>query len=188
MNEIPCSQELITMVRLQIELLFHMGVTKLISTSAVGSLRSNFIKPGDLVAVHNFLSLHAPTILYGGEFCSPHHSLNKGMLAKALRIGKKTFVNSSHRMHSGVHAMVHGPSFETPIDASALASQGADIAGMSSYPEAQLASLYKKVKLLCLCLVTNVSGDDSSHDNNLRIAGNNLEELQDYLKELLVKI
>lgn len=181
-NEIPNSEAIIKSVRLQVEVLYHLGVRTLISTSAVGGLGHTF-SPGNIMVVKNFFGLYAPSIVFGGEFVKPHLALDEKLINIALNAGK----NSQASVETGIHAMVRGPFLESAIDANAL-SANADVVGMSIHTEAQIVSLYRDFRMLGLCFVTNMAGDNSSNADHIKVAKKHRRKIKGFLVELFDNI
>ena len=107
LNESPGHDpSLSAMVRLQTELLIHLGARRLVVTSAAGSLDPR-IGVGDVVVVDGFVTLFAPPMpLWAGEFCSPEDVLTDSTATIARAASEHTGVRV------GGYAMVRGPFFE----------------------------------------------------------------------------
>jgi purine-nucleoside phosphorylase len=182
LNESIMDYQLYRMVRLQVEMLFHLGVKNFIITSAVGSLDEG-IEVGDVAVVNSLLTLFAPNMpLKGGEFCSPEDVLpsintQDRIFSLAQEVGLKAI--------PATHAMVLGPFFESrKVDKVVLKMLGADVVGMSLLPELCISALYKDeeveeinhitgekmilggIKPIGVCFVTNSSSEIHSHETN----------------------
>lgn len=164
LNEAPADPMVHRMVRLQTEILMRLGVKKIIVTCAAGALPDTNIEVGNLVLIDGFLTLFAPEMpLFAGEFCSPEDTLS---------IGNFITASSSYGdgVQRGVYAMVRGPFFEgRRCDKRALRQAGADIVGMSTLPEACIASLYG-AEMQALAFITNDSEETHDHKTNLKRA------------------
>ena len=177
------------MVRLQTEMLFHLGVRNLIITSAVGALPQSVptkFGVGDICVINGFVTVFAPEMpLWAGEFFSPEDVLNEELQQIAFKErGKLT-------AHSGGYVMVRGPFFEgRRFDKNFLASTGASVVGMSMLPEACVAALYKDdgVRVLGLAFVTNDAVQEHSHEDNLVCAGAASKYLGGLLKRIVNKL
>jgi len=183
LNEHPVGAALCQMVRLQVEMLLHLGVEALILTNAVGGLATR-VEVGDIVIVDGFVTLFAPPMpLYGGEFCSPEDALNKKLQRLALGWGEPLDVKT------GGLVMVRGPFFEgRKYDKGNLARTGASMVGMSVLPEACVAALYEGVRVLALSFVTNDDIEEHSHDDNQRAAKAAAAKLGGFLTEVIGKL
>lgn len=182
LNEDPGNPLVFKNVRLQTEMLIKLGATKIISTSAVGSLIDLF-DIGDVVVVNGLVTLYAPQMpLWGGEFCSPEDSLSKDFQKKACQTLKKL----GQKKSLGGHVMVLGPYFEgRKYDKDILAQSGAAVVGMSLLPEVIVAGLYPRVKVLGLCLVTNTADEVHDHKINLLRASKQKEKISTLLTTLI---
>jgi purine-nucleoside phosphorylase len=130
-----------------VKLLAEMGVKKLLVTTAVGSLGGRFAT-GEMVAVKDQLNLTGSDPLTGlGVFQDASSMYDTELLLKLRGLG----------FQAGVLAGVRGPSYETPAEAAALATLGADLVCMSTVLEViKAASL--GMKTACLAAVANPAG------------------------------
>lgn len=182
LNEAPNDHNLSKQVRLQIEMLFHLGITKLVLTCAAGGLVDSTIRAGDLVIINDFVSLFAPPMpLWAGEFCSPKDALSS-KLQKLAKIAGEHF---PEKVHVGAYAMVRGPQFEGPLDKQLIINSGAVIVGMSTYPEVCVASLYPAVQALAMAFVSNDSAEHHNHETNVHRAKDQAVYLGRFLEELV---
>lgn len=168
-----------------------MGVTSLISFSAVGSLAKEFA-PGDLVVPHQYIdrtkSLRKSTFL--GEGLIGHVSLAQPIckvMSENLTHQKSKF---DFKIHFGqTYVCIEGPYFSTQAESLAYRQMGAQIIGMSNFPEYALAREAGLPYLPC-CFVTDYDcWDDSiphvTVDEVIKVMkGNNAKGFQ-ILKALL---
>jgi inosine/guanosine/xanthosine phosphorylase family protein len=183
--ESPFDKNLLEMVRLQVEMLFHLGVKTLILTNAAGSLGENILV-GDIVVAGALVTQFAPDTmpLWGDEFCSPEDALDEKLAELALGIGNGLKIAT----HLGPYAMVRGPFFEgRKYDKEILRRAGAVAVGMSTLPEACIADLYG-VKVLCLSFITNTASEKHSHEENVRRAEANSEKLGVLLNNIINRL
>lgn len=182
MNESFEMEELAKVVRLQVEMLFHMGVKHLILTNAAGSLRPE-VKVGDVVAQDGFVSLFAPPRpLWGGEFVSGEDVLKEENIAKIEDAARKAGLDC----HRGAGAMVRGPDFEgRKHDKRILRDAGATVAMMSILPEATVAALYPDVNVYAVSFITNSDSEEHSHEENQKRAKAASTKLGDLLLNLV---
>jgi 5'-methylthioadenosine phosphorylase len=118
-----------------------LGVTRIISISAVGGISKGF-KPGDIVILDQVIDMtkNRESTFYDGkegvvhiDFTEPYcHDIRK-ILIKA---GKKAQVALKH---GGSYVAVEGPRLETAAEIRSFAVLGADVVGMTGMPEASLA-------------------------------------------------
>lgn len=165
--EAPSDPELHAMVRLQTEMLIHLGARRIILTCAAGALDQK-IKAGHFVAIDGFVSLHAPEMpLYGGEFPSPDDAIDLECVAADFPGTSTPGIRSAWR---GGYAMVRGPNFEgRRYDKKLLAATGASVVGMSMLPDACVAALYAEegVRVVPIAHVTNGADEKTTHDDHL---------------------
>lgn len=182
LNEAPDDPNLLKQVRLQIEMLFHLGVTNLVLTCAAGSLLDEAVHPGDLVIITDFVTLFAPPMpLWVGEFCSPQNALSEE-LQKLAKMASGNFLGKTH---FGAYVMIRGPQFDGLLDKKIMAAAGATVVGMSTYPEVCVASLYPEVKALAVAFVTNGLNESHNHASNLDKAKENASYLGNFLVDLV---
>ena len=185
MNESSYNPNVPKMIRLMTEIPIMLGMQQYFVTAAVGSLNEN-IHTGDLVLVDSFLSLFAPpmSMTFTGEFSNPEDAISQRLidLAKSL---KQVY---GREIKTGTHAMVRGPWFEgRKVDKIALRNNGADVVGMSLYPEVGIASMQKNIEVLPICFVTNGPSDEMNHQNHQDEAKKMAESLGDFMRELLLR-
>lgn len=163
MNESHNTEELVKVVRLQVEMLFHLGVKHLILTNAAGSL-SKHIHVGSIVAHNGFITEYAPPRpLYGGEFVSPEDVLKEENNKKIILAAYNTGLDYNH----GAGAMVRGPDFEgRKHDKRILRENGANMAMMSILPECAIAALYPEVEVYAMSFITNDDSEKHLHETN----------------------
>lgn len=194
LNEATADPAIPKMVRLQTEILMQLGVSRLIVTCAAGSLPQrklgflwrNDIGVGTLVVIDGFVTTFAPDMpLWTGEFCNPEDALCRKLQDKALK--SATFYTGGKVQKAG-YAMVRGPFFEGRLyDKRFIAKTGASIVGMSTVPEACVASLYG-AKVLALAFVTNDCLATHSHEGNLARAAESSKRLGGYLRHMIKAI
>lgn len=187
MNEAPNNPALAEMVRLQTEMLLHIGfrADTLIVTSAVGSLRGA-LEVGQIAVVDGFVTVYAPEMpLWAGEFCSPEDALS-GRLRQIAREERGELVTKEVG-----HVMVRGPFFEgRRYDKALLAASGAGVVGMSMLPEACVAALYREegAEVLGLGFVTNDDVAAHSHEENQACAARSAVHLGEFLARIVQRV
>jgi 5'-methylthioadenosine phosphorylase len=121
------------------------GAKAIVSFSAVGSLQQEFA-PGDLVVPYQYIdrtkSLRKHTFL--GEGLIGHVSLAKPvcdvMAEKAIELVAENKLNELFKTHFGqTYVCIEGPYFSTKAESNSYRQMGADIIGMSNFPEYALA-------------------------------------------------
>ena len=122
--------------RANIFALKSLGVTHLVTSGAVGSLREE-IAPRDLVLVDQLIDRtyrRVPTFFDEGlavhaELAHPY--------CPSLRTRLKKLADGAHA--SGTYVCIEGPQFSTLAEATMHRALGADVVGMTAMPEARLA-------------------------------------------------
>ena len=126
--------------RANIFALKKLGVERIISVSAVGSLREN-ITPGDLVIPDQFIdrTTQRPSTFFGNGLVA-HVSL-ADPFCKDL---SKVLAGAAHQENANVHAggtylCMEGPQFSTRAESHLYRSWNAHVIGMTNLQEAKLA-------------------------------------------------
>jgi len=134
-----------------------LGVHTIISSGAVGSLRSQ-IAPGDLVVVDQFIDKtfrRQNTFFenYGAVHCETAEPVC-GRLGKKILAQAKNIKANTHR--KGTYVCMEGPQFSTRAESLMHQSWGGDLIGMTAMPEAKLA----REAQICYGLIALVSDYD----------------------------
>jgi 5'-methylthioadenosine phosphorylase len=149
--------------RANIDALKRVGVTDVISLSAVGSLRED-LPPGTFVVVDQFIdrtyardkSFFGTGLVGHVPFAHPVSSLLVKAAAKAL-----ADENISHHV-GGTYVVMEGPQFSTLAESEMHRSWGASVVGMTNMPEAKLA----REAELCYATVAMVTDFDAWHPHH----------------------
>lgn len=128
--------------RANIYALKMMGVSAIVSTTAVGSLNLNY-KPGELVLVDQFIDFTKSRehTFFDGELrgvahIDMTHPYCHSLRSAIISAGKESGIT----IHpEGTYICTEGPRFETPAEIKAFSLLGADVVGMTNVPECQLA-------------------------------------------------
>jgi 5'-methylthioadenosine phosphorylase len=120
------------------------GATHLVSVSAVGSMKEE-IRPGDLVAVDQFIDLtkrRASTFF--DEDVAAHVSFADPVCARmadalASAAAKVTDGTASKVHRGGTYVCMEGPQFSTRAESRLYRTWGVSVIGMTGMPEAKLA-------------------------------------------------
>lgn len=143
----------------------ELGVTRVLATTAVGSLRKE-LAAGTIVIIDQFIDFTKGQnhTFYDGEdgkvvhtdFTEPYCPQLRNCLATVMEKKGIFFVNG------GTYITTDGPRYETPAEIKAFSLLGGDVVGMTNAPEAILA----REAGLCyanLSLVTNFAAGISPH-------------------------
>lgn len=144
-----------------------LGVDKIISVSAVGSLKEE-IEPGHAVIVDQFIdrtrgsrdgTFFGNGIVAHVTFADPVCSYLSGVLYEATRdIGWK-----SHK--GGTYICMEGPLFSTRAESHLYRSWGADVIGMTNLQEAKLA----REAEICYATIALATDYDCWHEEDVTI-------------------
>lgn len=126
--------------RANIYALKSLGVSRVISVSAVGSMKES-IKPGDVVCPDQFIDLtkrRASTFFEGGMVA--HVAFGEPVCAGLV----ETLASSGPRLgatlhRGGAYLCIEGPQFSTKGESRLYRQWGVDVIGMTNMPEAKLA-------------------------------------------------
>src|SRR5215471_175213 len=117
-----------------------LGVDRIISVSAVGSLREQ-IAPGDIVIPDQFIdrTTQRPSTFFGGGLVA-HVSLADPFCRDLTEKLVAAAISEGGKVHSrGTYLCMEGPQFSTRAESHLYRSWGADIIGMTNLQEAKLA-------------------------------------------------
>jgi 5'-methylthioadenosine phosphorylase len=147
--------------RANIYALKSLGVSRVISVSAVGSMKES-IRPGDVVFPDQFIDLtkrRASTFFEGGMVA--HVAFGEpvcGGLAHALASSGQRLGAILHR--GGTYLCIEGPQFSTKGESKLYRQWGVDVIGMTNMPEAKLA----REAELCYATMALVTDYDCWHE------------------------
>ncbi|MCE8009132.1 S-methyl-5'-thioadenosine phosphorylase [Aestuariivita sp.] len=150
--------------RANIDVLKRLGVTDIISVSAVGSFRDE-MAPGDFVVVDQFIDrTSAREKSFFGPGLVAHVSVAHPTcprLSQACETAARDQGIAVHR--GGTYLAMEGPQFSTLAESKMYReSWGADVIGMTNMPEAKLA----REAEICYASVAMVTDYDSWHPDH----------------------
>ncbi len=134
------------------------GCKIVILTNASGGVNVNY-RVGQPVLIRDHISLTSASPLIGANFVDL-----TDLYSKRIR---EIVRGEDPSLQEGVYAHFRGPSYETPAEIHMARTLGADLAGMSTVPEA-IAAHALGAEVLGISLVTNaaagVSGEKLNHE------------------------
>lgn len=139
-----------------------LGVTHLISISAVGSLREH-IAPRDVVIPDQLLdrTKGVRPASFFGEGVVVHIAFAEPYCPELRRIMFEAALHAGARAHDGGTLVVmEGPQFSTKAESRFHRQIGGDLIGMTALPEAKLA----REAEICYCTVAMVTDYDCWHE------------------------
>lgn len=147
--------------RANIYALKALGVRRVISVSAVGSMKES-IRPGDVVLPDQFIDLtkrRISTFFEGGIVA--HVGFGEPIcptVANVLAWGGQQVGGTFHR--GGTYVCMEGPQFSTKAESRLYRQWGVDVIGMTNMPEAKLA----REAELCYATLALVTDYDCWHE------------------------
>jgi len=137
-----------------------LGVDRVVSISAVGSLRIDFA-PGDLVIPDQLFDLtHKRERSFFGEGLVAHVSAPEPFCPDLSRRLAESSSRAGGRVHvGGTSITIEGPRFSTRAESNTFRSWGMSIVGMTTAPEAFLA----REAELCYAVMAHVTDYDVWH-------------------------
>ena len=150
--------------RANIDAMKQLGVTDIISVSAVGSLKES-LSPGTFVIVDQFIDrTFSREKTFFDEEIVAHVSMakptSKGLRECCEAVLKK--LNINYQM-GGTYVVMEGPQFSTFAESNLYRSWKADVIGMTNMPEAKLAR-EAEIRYCTVAMVTDYDCWHSDHD------------------------
>lgn len=156
-------------VTFPVRVLGVLGIKALVLTNAAGAVNSAF-EQGSLMIVSDHLNLLGANPLRGAndERCGPRFPDMSAIYSQEYaEIAADVARGMNLKLQQGVYAALPGPSYETPAEIRMLQTLGADAVGMSTVPEAIVAS-HMGMQVLCLSHITNMAAGVSANPINHR--------------------
>lgn len=142
--------------RANIAALKKIGVTGILASTAVGSLRREWT-PGALVCLDNFLDLTTNRAKTFFDARAVHADFTRPYCADLRQLLLDASATESIELHDGgVYAGMDGPRFETASEIKMLRALGADVVGMTGTTEAALAR-EAEISYAGVSIVTNLA-------------------------------
>lgn len=177
--------------RANIWALKELGVKRIISPSAVGSLREDY-KPSEFVLVDQFIDRtkwRDDTFYEGGQVC--HISTADPFCPKLREVFLKTAEVLKIPIHErGTYICIQGPRYSTRAESRLFRSWGVDVIGMTLFPEVALA---REVEI-CYVSIAMVTDYDVwaekpvSTSEILTTMSKNVENIKKLILEAIPKI
>ncbi len=117
-----------------------LGVTAIISVSAVGSMKEE-IHPGDMVIVDQFFDrTKSRESTFLGSGVAGHVEFARPVCGDLSRVLYEAAKEAGATVHmGGTYVCIEGPQFSTKAESLVYRSWGVDVIGMTNIPEAKLA-------------------------------------------------
>ena len=176
--------------RANIDAMKQLGVTDIISVSAVGSLKEN-LEPGKFVIVDQFIDrTFARAKTFFDQEIVAHVSMAKptspGLSNCCEAVLKKLNIKNQK---GGTYVVMEGPQFSTLAESNLYRSWNADIIGMTNMPEAKLAR-EAEIRYCTIAMVTDYDCWHQDHEEVdvsmvIQTLQKNASNAQNMVKELI---
>ncbi len=176
--------------RANIDALKQLGVSDIVSVSAVGSLKED-LHPGKFVIVDQFIdrTFARHKTFFDDEIVahvSMAHPTSKGLMKACEDAIKKDGIN--YQM-GGTYVVMEGPQFSTLAESNLYRSWNADVIGMTNMPEAKLAR-EAEIRYASVSMVTDYDCWHSDHENVdvdkvIKVLLNNTSKAKNMIKNII---
>ena len=151
--------------RANIDALKQLGVTDIVSVSAVGSLKEG-LSPGKFVIVDQFIdrTFARNKTFFDDEIVahvSMAHPTSNGLMNSCEDAIKKEKIEYQR---GGTYIVMEGPQFSTLAESNLYRSWNADVIGMTNMPEAKLAR-EAEIRYASVSMVTDFDCWHPDHEN-----------------------
>ena len=151
--------------RANIDALKQLGVTDIVSVSAVGSLKED-LPPGKFVIVDQFIdrTFSRSKSFFDDEIVahvSMAHPTSNGLMNSCEEAIKQ---ESIEYQRGGTYIVMEGPQFSTLAESNLYRSWNADVIGMTNMPEAKLAR-EAEIRYASVSMVTDFDCWHPDHEN-----------------------
>ena len=176
--------------RANIDALKQVGVTDIVSVSAVGSLKED-LPPGKFVIVDQFIdkSFARKKTFFDDEIVahvSMAHPTSNGLMNACEDAIKKAKIDYQR---NGTYVVMEGPQFSTFAESNLYRSWKADVIGMTNMPEAKLAR-EAEIRYASVSMVTDFDCWHPDHKNVdvqqiIKVLLSNAEKAKEMIKNLI---
>ncbi len=151
--------------RANIDALKQLGVTDIVSVSAVGSLKED-LAPGKFVIIDQFIdrTFARNKTFFDDEIVahvSMAHPTSNGLMNACEEAIKLENINYQR---GGTYVVMEGPQFSTLAESNLYRSWSADVIGMTNMPEAKLAR-EAEIRYASVSMVTDYDCWHPDHEN-----------------------
>ena len=171
----------------------RLGIPDMLITNAAGGININ-LAPGNIVLLRDHLRVSHLNPLQGphnpafGPRFPDQSEVYHPFLCDVLR---RAAMEINCPLAEGVYVFSAGPSYETPAEIRAYGILGADVVGMSTVPEAMVASA-SGIRVAALSLVSNmaagISGPNLSHEEAMKVAQNSAATMAALVQAFLTQL
>ena len=178
--------------RANIDCLKSLGVTDIISLSAVGSLKES-IKPGDFVIIDQFIDrTFARKKSFFNDGIVAHVSMAKPTSKNLSKIIFESAPDNINILNRGTYIAMEGPQFSTLAESNLYRSWNCDVIGMTNMPEAKLAR-EAEIAYATIAMVTDYDCWHPDHDavtvdSIIKVLNTNSLNAKNLLKSIIKNI
>ena len=176
--------------RANIDALKQLGVTDIVSVSAVGSLKED-LPPGKFVIVDQFIdrTFSRKKTFFDNEIVahvSMAHPTSNGLMNSCEESIKQEKIEYQR---GGTYIAMEGPQFSTLAESNLYRSWNADVIGMTNMPEAKLAR-EAEIRYASVSMVTDFDCWHPDHENVdvqqvIKVLLGNAEKAQGMIKNII---
>ena len=176
--------------RANIDALKQLGVTDIVSISAVGSLKES-LPPGKFVIIDQFIDrTFARNKTFFEDEIVAHVSMaqptSNGLMNACEDAIKKSRIDYQR---GGIYVVMEGPQFSTLAESNLYRSWKADVIGMTNMPEAKLAR-EAEIRYASISMVTDYDCWHPDHENVdvqkvIKVLLDNAVKAKDMIKNLI---
>ena len=178
--------------RANIDCLKELGVTDIISLSAVGSLKEN-LNPGTFVIVDQFIdrTINRKKTFFENGIVA-HVPMSEPTNKTLMNLSKEILENLNIK-HSlgGTYLAMEGPHFSSKAESLLYRSWNCDVIGMTNMPEAKLAR-EAEIRYASISMVTDFDSWSSEHEDVdlqllLKTMSKNIEKSKTFIENFSKK-
>ncbi len=176
--------------RANIDALKQLGVTDVVSVSAVGSLKED-LPPGKFVIVDQFIdrTFSRNKTFFDDEIVahvSMAYPTSNGLMNSCEEAIKKEKIDYQR---NGIYVVMEGPQFSTLAESNLYRSWNADVIGMTNMPEAKLAR-EAEIRYASVSMVTDFDCWHPDHENVdvqqvIKVLLDNAEKAKKMIKNII---
>ena len=177
--------------RANIDALKQLGVTDIVSVSAVGSLKED-LPPGKFVIIDQFIdrTFAREKTFFDADIVahvSMAHPTSNGLMNACETAIKETKIDYQR---GGTYVVMEGPQFSTLAESNLYRSWNADVIGMTNMPEAKLAR-EAEIRYASVSMVTDYDCWHPDHENVdvqqvIKVLLGNAEKAKNMIKKLII--
>ena len=177
-------------VVLPIKVMKLLGVKTIILTNAAGAVNPAF-NPSELMLITDHINnMHINPLIGKNDDTMGERfpDMSEIYTPELLELARKTAHKNGIDIQEGVYIAFSGPSYETPAEIKMARVMGADAVGMSTVPEAIIATWagMKVLGISCICnSAAGVSGVALSHNDVIHAANAAKDKFKILVTEIL---